>query len=73
MVFNLITFDYFSKHQSVILNYGIKVGETFEKFRLGIAANFSVVGGELIFTRKLTKYIYEYYIPSGLFVVVSWV
>ena len=35
--------------------------------------NFSITGIEISFKRHKFKYIYVYYLPSGLFVVVSWV
>ena len=35
--------------------------------------NFSITGIEISFIRHKFKYIYVYYLPSGLFVVVSWV
>ena len=33
----------------------------------------SVAGFELILARKMTFYVITYYLPSGLFVVVSWI
>ena len=35
--------------------------------------NYSVAGFELILQRKMSFYIVTYYLPSGLFVVVSWI
>ena len=35
--------------------------------------NYSVAGFEITFHRHVTKYIIQYYLTSGLFVVVSWV
>ena len=34
--------------------------------------NYSVAGFKLNMERKMTHYIITYYLPSGLFVVVSW-
>ena len=38
----------------------------------GELGNFSITGIEIVFTRHRLKYLYVYYLPSGLFVVVSW-
>merc|ERR1719189_360479 len=35
--------------------------------------NYSVTGVEMKLKRNMMKYLYIYYLPSGLFVVVSWV
>ena len=35
--------------------------------------NYSVTGFQLLLTRKMSFYIVTYYLPSGLFVVVSWI
>jgi hypothetical protein len=35
--------------------------------------NYSTAGFELVLTRKMSFYIITYYLPSGLFVVVSWI
>ena len=35
--------------------------------------NYSVTGFQLLPTRKMSFYIVTYYLPSGLFVVVSWI
>ncbi len=34
--------------------------------------NYSVAGFRMVMNRKVSHYIITYYIPSGLFVVVSW-
>ncbi len=34
--------------------------------------NYSVAGFRMIMERKVSHYVITYYIPSGLFVVVSW-
>ena len=34
--------------------------------------NYSVAGFKLKMERKMTHYVITYYLPSGLFVVVSW-
>jgi hypothetical protein len=35
--------------------------------------NYSTAGFELVLTRKMSFYVITYYLPSGLFVVVSWI
>jgi len=40
---------------------------------MAIGMNYSVTGFELVLTRKMSFYIVTYYLPSGLFVVVSWI
>ena len=35
--------------------------------------NYSVAGFQLVLSRKISFYIVTYYLPSGLFVVVSWI
>ena len=39
----------------------------------GELGNFSVAGFEMILARHLSHYLITYYLPSGLFVVVSWI
>ena len=36
------------------------------------AGNYSVTGFEMILTRRMSHYMITYYLPSSLFVVVSW-
>ncbi len=38
----------------------------------GDAGNYSTTGFEMTLRRNVAKYLYIYYLPSGLFVVVSW-
>jgi hypothetical protein len=35
--------------------------------------NHSLAGFEMILVRHISHYIINYYLPSGLFVVVSWI
>ena len=39
----------------------------------GTHSNYSLAGFKMKFKRHATKYIVDYYLPSGLFVVISWV
>ena len=34
--------------------------------------NYSVAGFRMVMERKVSQYVITYYLPSGLFVVVSW-
>ena len=38
-----------------------------------ITGNYSVAGFELTLRRKISHYIITYYLPSGMFVIVSWI
>ena len=53
----------------------MKVAEviTWDSFDFSDHMNFTNAGFDLKMTRFKMKYIINYYIPSGLFVVVSWV
>ena len=35
--------------------------------------NYSVAGFQLVLSRKISFYLITYYLPSGVFVVVSWI
>jgi len=39
----------------------------------GALGNFSLSGFEMVLTRYVATYIITYYLPSGLFVIVSWI
>ena len=58
-----------------ILDYKITFGELDPRdtHYMAIGMNYSVTGFELVLTRKMSFYIVTYYLPSGLFVVVSWI
>ena len=43
------------------------------RFWSSTQANYSIAGFQISFERHTTKYIIQYYLTSGLFVVVSWV
>ena len=44
-----------------------------DKHYMALGMNYSTAGFELILTRKMSFYIITYYLPSGLFVGISWV
>ena len=42
-------------------------------FFVFLSGNYSVAGFELTLRRKVSHYIITYYLPSGMFVIVSWI
>ena len=46
---------------------------TVDKHYMALGMNYSTAGFEVILTRKMSFYIITYYLPSGLFVGISWV
>ena len=44
-----------------------------ESFFDPFLGNYSVAGFELTLRRKVSHYIITYYLPSGMFVIVSWI
>ena len=65
--FRTYIFDYIVNiiHTTLRISYFLKL----ENF-LG---NYSVAGFQLTLTRKMMHYIITCYLPSGMFVVVSWI
>ena len=61
----------------VLLDYDIEIHDLDQVDKIyyweGTGSNYSLAGFELEFRRYKLQYIIQYYIPSGLFVVVSWV
>merc|ERR1719270_3030748 len=65
-----------SRPQSIVLDYDITINKLRENDRIfegGSLGNFSLAGFEMILHRHVSHYIINYYLPSGLFVVVSWI
>jgi len=61
---------------NTILDYQVVIKELKPEDRIlpyAEAGNYSITGFEMTLTRNVAKYLYIYYLPSGLFVVVSWV
>ena len=58
-----------------ILDYEITIKDLKpeETHYIALGKNFSVAGFEMVLQRKMSFYIVTYYLPSGLFVVVSWI
>ena len=66
-----------NEEKKTVLDYdlrvdGLKDNDKYWYFE-GTNQNYSLGGFEMMFQRHTTKYIVEYYLPSGLFVVTSWV
>ena len=61
---------------SIALDYEIEINRLSAKDSLLIfegLGNFSLAGFELVLRRYVSTYIITYYLPSGLFVIVSWI
>ena len=71
---NLINYN--DSERNTILDYSIDIVPLSEEdtifYWLDIA-NYSVTGFQINLQRNTLKYLVNYYLPSGLFVVVSWV
>ena len=69
----IIDFNFF---RSIVLDYEIKIKQLAGPDRIfvgGALGNYSLAGFEMILHRHVSHYIINYYLPSGLFVVVSWI
>lgn len=76
MVFDVSTLGYIKNSQSIILDYEIIIKNLKKNdriFEAGALGNFSLAGFEMTLSRHVMSYIITYYLPSGLFVVVSWI
>jgi len=74
MVFN----DSFIAEEGAIrsvLDYAIQIRMLPEKNKnyMALTGNYSVAGFELTLKRKVSHYIITCYLPSGMFVIVSWI
>ena len=61
---------------SIALDYSIQINSLSAKDSLLMfdgLGNFSLAGFELVLQRYVSTYIITYYLPSGLFVIVSWI
>jgi hypothetical protein len=61
---------------SIALDYAISIDRLSEHdavFFGGSLGNFSLAGFEMVLHRYVSTYIITYYLPSGLFVIVSWI
>ena len=76
MTFHLDKYDDMNKFQTSVLDYHIQKSELrdeYKRFDWAGSENYSLTGFEMHLQRKVHNYIINYYLPSGLFVVVSWV
>merc|ERR1719350_2563500 len=77
MVFITKAYGYASKKSnSIALDYEITIEPLKDEDRVldyGAMGNFSLSGFEMVLTRYVSTYIITYYLPSGLFVIVSWI
>jgi len=77
LLFMTNTYGYSSKESnSIALDYDIKIGPLKPQDAVldyGALGNFSLAGFEMVLTRYVSTYIITYYLPSGLFVIVSWI
>jgi len=77
MIFITKKFGYSSKKSnSIALDYEITIEPLKDKDKVldyGSLGNFSLSGFEMVLTRYVSTYIITYYLPSGLFVIVSWI
>lgn len=67
---------YVKTTHSVVLDYAVDVHVLSEQdlqLSYGELGNFSVAGFEMKLSRHISHYLITYYLPSGLFVVVSWI
>jgi len=61
---------------NTILDYSVEILPLDEEYNLIMRESnmtFSVTGFKMVLNRQFLKYFLNYYLPSGLFVVVSWV
>merc|ERR1719166_797759 len=76
MIFNVSQLGYAHTSRSIVLDYDIEIlplDEEDKVFVGGSLGNYSLAGFEMILKRHVSHYIITYYLPSGLFVVVSWI
>merc|ERR1719166_740424 len=76
MIFNVSQLGYAHTSRSIVLDYDIEIlplDEEDKVFVGGSLGNYSLAGFEMVLRRHVSHYIITYYLPSGLFVVVSWI
>ena len=73
--FNLRHLEFDPRDQVSLLDYSLKVNPLprFKKYRYRGDMKYKRTGCEIVLERNIKKYIINYYVPSGLLVVVSWV
>ena len=76
MKFKTNLLQYNNKLRNTILDYNVQILPLQEEDSLFIwqnIGNYSLTGFEMRLRRNSLKYLVNYYLPSGLFVIVSWV
>ena len=77
MTFTTLRAGYDGKlENSIALDYAIEIRNLAPKDSILLfdgLGNFSLAGFELVLNRYVSTYIITYYLPSGLFVIVSWI
>lgn len=71
----VLNYDDVINQRKIIHDYDIKVTPLNEEERTYVwldIGNFSLTGFKVQLTRNYMKYVFNYFLPSGLFVVVSW-
>ena len=71
MKFGETAVSYDPKARNTILDYAVNVVQLPEKDRtlpFGEMGNYSITGIEIHFTRHKLKYMYMYYLPSGMLI-----
>ena len=67
--------NYLEENQVVLLDYDIEIGPIPERMKSKAYAmgSYSHAGFEMRLARKPTKYLANYYAPTGILVMISWV
>ena len=73
MVFSLLSLDYDSSVPNPLLEYVVVEPMKDGSISSSGFGNYSVTGFKFRLKRRPFQYIVNYYLPSSLFVVVSWV
>lgn len=76
MIFAVSQLGYAHTSRSIVLDYDITINNLRKEDQIfigGSLGNYSLAGFEMILRRHVSHYIINYYLPSGLFVVVSWI
>jgi len=77
MTFTTLRANFGAKSENAIpLDYATKIRELKPNDSILIfegAGNFSLAGFEMVLDRHVSTFVFAYYLPSGLFFVVSWI
>ena len=69
--------DYGKEERTVLLDHDVHIKPLNEKDTMyqwsAVGSNYSLAGFEIQLKRHINEYIIDYYLTSGLFVIVSWV